>query len=269
MVISLRIQKKEPGNKVSNTQLTIHISRTSVHVAEVLRSNQEIVRSSNLELHESTPAQYRSALKDFFNTNGFDKEYDEVSAAWSTAQNALIPLRVYNDTDPKSLYKLLFGNKIDQKTIDFNRLMELSIVSVFEIPDWVKSFFVINYPHITIKHEQALVLRAVFQASTFHKSIHISLCDDYMNIFLVHHNELKFSNAFEYQTVDDILYYSMYVLEQEGWKDQSAKLHGYFVGDQKRQLLEEFEKKMKRLKSAENISIQPFTNSLTLQPLCV
>lgn len=240
-----------------------------MHVAEVLHSSQEIVRSNSLELHESTPAQYRSTLTDFFKSNRFDKEYDEVTAAWSTAHNALIPLRVYNDTDPKSLYKLLFGSEIDEKTIDFNRLMELSMVSVFEIPDWVKSFFVIKYPRITIKHEHALVLRAIFQASTFDKAIHISLCDDYMNVFLVHHNELKFSNSFEYQTVDDILYYSMYVLEQQEWKDESVKLHGYFVSDQKRQLLEEFEKKMKLLKSADRISIQPFTNSLTLQPLCV
>lgn len=269
MVTFLRIQIKEPGNNVSNTQLTIHISRTSVHVAEVLRSTRKIVRSNSLELHESTPAQYRSTLTDFFNSNGFDKEYDEVSAAWSTAHNALIPLRVYNDTDPKSLYSLLFGHEIDQKTIDFNRLMELSIVSVFEMPDWVKSFFVIKYPRITIKHEQALVLRAVFQTSTFGKAIHISLCDDYMNVFLVHYDELKFSNTFEYQTVDDMLYYSMYVLEQQEWKDESVKLYSYFVSDQKRELLDEFEKKLKLIKSAENISVQPIINSLTLQPLCV
>jgi hypothetical protein len=240
-----------------------------VHVAEVLRSNQEIVRSESLELHESTPDQYKSKLTEFFEANSFDKDYEEISAAWSTPKNALIPLRVYNDTDPKSLYKLLFGEAPDQQTVDFNRLMELSIVSVFEIPDWVKSFFVIRYPRITIKHEQALALRAIFQSSTFDRAIHISLCDDYMSIFLVYHNELAFFNSFEYQTVDDILYYSMYVLEQEGWSKEAIQLNGYFPGDEKKKVLSEFQDKLKRIKSAQSITVSPFKNSLTLQPLCV
>lgn len=254
---------------MSNTQLTIHISRTSVHVAEVLRSNQEIIRTESLDLHESTPAQYKSKLGEFFVSNNFNKDYDEVTAAWSTPHNALVPLRVYNDTDPKSLYKLLFGEELDLKTIDFNRLMELSMVSVFEIPDWVKSFFVIRYPRITIKHEHALTIRAIFQSSTFDKSIHISLCDDYMNIFLIHHNELKFSNSFEYQTADDILYYSMYVLEQQDWKDEKVKVFGHFVGEDNYKLLTDFEVKLKLVRAKDKTDLQPFSNSLKLQPLCV
>ncbi len=254
---------------MSDTQLTIHISRTSVHVAEVLRSNQEIIRTESIELHESTPDQYKSALGNFFSSNKFDKDYSEVSAAWCSSQNALVPLRVYNDTDAKSIHKLIFGDVLDHKTVDFNRLMELSMVSVFEIPDWVKSFFVIKYPRITIKHEHALTLRAIFQSSTFNSALHISLCDDYMNIFLVQHNELKFSNTFEYQTADDILYYSMYVLEQQGWKDEKIKVFGYFAGKDQMNLLAEVESKLKHVRVKDQTMVQPFINSLKLQPLCV
>jgi len=269
LVIYLLTLIKELGNKVSDTQLTIHISRTSVHVAEVLRSNQEIIRSESLELHESTPEQYKSKLGEFFTSNNFDKDYSEVSAAWSSSQNALVPLRVYNDTDSKSIHKFIFGDVLDHKTIDFNRLMELSMVSVFEIPDWVKSFFVIKYPRITIKHEHAITLRAVFQTSTFDPAIHISLSDEYMNIFLVHHNELKFSNTFEYQTADDILYYSMYVLDQQGWKDEKIKVFGYFAGESHMKILTEVEEKLKHVRLKEKTLVQPFSNSLKFQPLCV
>lgn len=254
---------------MNNTQLTIHISRTSVHVAEVLLSNQEIIRSESLALHESTPAEYKSKLGEFFAEHKFDKEYDEVSAAWSTPHNALVPLRVYNDTDPKSLYTLLFGEDLDQKTIDFNRLMELSMVAVFEIPDWVKSFFVTRYPRIAIKHEHALTIRAIFQSSAFDKGIHIVLCDEYMNIFLVQHNELKFSNSFEYQTAEDVLYYAMYVLKQQKWTDEKIKLFGYFTGEGGAKILRDFEAKLKLVRDKEKTNIQPFTNILKLQPLCV
>ncbi len=254
---------------MSGTQLTIHISRTSVHVAEVLRSSKEIIRAESTTLHESNPTAYKEKLSSFFDQQNFDKDYEEVTVAWSTNLQALIPLRVYNDSDPKAIHQLLFGNAGDDRSIDFNRLMELSMVSVFEIPDWVKSFFVIKYPRVTIKHEHAMMLRATFQSSVFDRAIHISLCDDYMNIFLVHHNELKFSNAFEYQTTDDILYHAMYVMEQEGWKDENIKLAAYYLSNDQKDVLNDFKQKLTVMKSSDQLKVEEFTNSLTIQPLCV
>lgn len=268
MEIFQQIQKKERGNKVSNTQLSIHISRTSVHLAEVLRSNQEIIRLEHTLLHESTPDRFREVIKSFIEEKGFVKDYEEVTAAWSTPKHALIPLRVYNDSDPKSLHTLLFGDAIDARTIDFNRLMELNMVNVFEIPDWVKSLLVIRYPRVTIKHEHALFLRAIFQSSTFDRAIHVSLNDDYMNLSIVHHNELIFSNSFQYQTSDDLLYYTLYVLEQRGFKEEQIKLHGYFVNEAQEKLLHALKELLSKV-SGHAIEVGSFNNILTLQTLCV
>lgn len=269
MEIFLRTQKKEPGNKVSNTQLTIHISRTSVHVAEVLRSNREIIRSEHTSLHESTPHGYKEKLQDFITKYGFDKEYEEVTAAWSSANYALIPLRVFNDSNAKSIHALLFGDKVKEQTVDFNRLMELNMVNVFEVPDWVKSFFVMRYPRITIKHEHGLFLRALFQHSTFDRALHVSLCDDYMNISIVYHNELIFSNSFHYQTADDVLYYTLFSLEQKGLQNEKVKLSGYFVNEKQAETLNRYKELLGKVASASSLEVQPFANSLTLQPLCV
>lgn len=254
---------------MSNTQLTIHISRTSVHVAEVLRSNREMIRSEYAPLHESTPQDYKEKLKAFIDQHGFDKDYEEVTAAWSSANYALIPLRVFNESNPKSIHALLFGDKVKEQTVDFNRLMELNMVNVFEIPDWVKSFFVMRYPRITIKHEHGMFLRALFQNSTFDRAIHVSLCDDYMNISIVHHNELIFSNSFHYQTADDVLYYTLFSLEQKGLQKEKVKLSGYYVCEEQAKILSEYKTLLSKVASASSIDTLPFINSLTLQPLCV
>ena len=262
-------RKKELGNKVNEIQLTIHISRTSVHVAEVLRSSQEIVRAEELLLHESNPVQYKLKLNEFFNEKGFNKDYVEVSAAWSTAQHAVIPLAVYNDSSKEALFNFLFEPNEENTKLDFNRLMELSLVSVFEIPDWVKSFLVIKFPRIILKHEHAIFLRAIFQANTFKRKVFLSLCDDYINIAIVYHNELCFSNSYEYVNADDMIYYFMYVIENQKLLDENIIVEGYYTNQKAKDLLTGFEEKLSQIRSKEKMEIHPFKNSLTLQTLCV
>jgi hypothetical protein len=268
-VIFQQTLKKELGNKVNEIQLTIHISRTSVHVAEVLRSNQEIIRAEHMLLHESNPVQYKLKLNEFFNEKGFNKDYAEVSAAWSTPQHAIIPLGVYNESSKEALFNLLFEQEEENTKLDFNRLMELSLVSIFEIPDWVKSFLVINNPRVMLKHEHAIFLRAIFQANTFKRTVFLSLCDNYLNIAIVYHNELRFSNSFEYLNLDDLIYYFLYVLENQQLIEEKVIVEGYYINQKTKTLLAEFEAQLAQIRSTEKMEIRPFKNSLTLQPLCV
>lgn len=253
---------------MSGTQLTIHISRTSVHIAEVLRSNNSLIRIAHTELHESSPDKYKSVIRDFIEKEGFDKEYEEVTAGWSAAKHALTPLRVYNESNPQAIFSLLFGESTDHRTLDFNRLMELNMVCVFEIPDWVKSLFVLKYPRISIKHEHALFLRALFQSSSFHRAMHISMNDDYFNLDIVYHNELIFANSFQYQTAEDVLYYALNTLDKQELKQQKVELHSYFLNDKQKGVIDSFYDLLGKVSGHQLISKDPI-NSLTLQPLCV
>jgi virulence-associated protein VapD len=255
---------------VSNTQLAIHISRTSVHVAEVLRSNQEIIQQHDFELLESTPDAYKDKLKSFFNSlTTLKDEYPEYTMAWSTPKQTLVPLSVYNESSSKSIFHLMFGESIDEKMIDFNRLMELSMVSVFEIPDWVKSFFIIKYPQIVFKHEHAMTLRALFQMGTFKRKITVSFNDDYVNITIIHKNELTFSNGFEYQTAEDVLYNLLFVLEQEGLTNEEGSLNFYFIDKKTENKAKQTIALIEQLKPFKSIKISTIDSILKLQTLCV
>ena len=255
---------------MSNTQLTIHISRTSVHVAEVLRSNQEIIQHHHFELLESTPDAYRSRLKEIFNSiTTLQDEYPEYTMAWSTPKHTLVPLSVFNESAAKSVFHLMFGDVIDEKMIDFNRLMELSLVNVFEIPDWVKSFFIIKYPQIVFKHEHAMTLRALFQMGTFKRKITVSVNDEYVNITIIHKSELIFSNGFEYQTAEDVLYNLLFVIEQEGLTNEEGELNFYFVDENTEDIAKKTYALVEQHKPFKSIKISTIDSILKLQTLCV
>ena len=254
---------------MSSTQLTIHISRTSVHVAEVLRSNQEIIRQDSFELLENTPEGYKKKLKEIFDNLNLRDDYGEYTMAWGTQMQTLAPLSVFNESSAKSVFHLMFGEGIDEKTIDFNRLMELSMVSVFEIPDWVKSFFIMRFPQIVFKHEHAMTLRALFQRNTFKRNIAVSFSDEYMNISVISKNELGFSNSFDFQTAEDVLYHLLFVIEQQGLTNEEADINFLYVDDKTKAKSEETQKLFEALKATKNIKVNSITSVLKLQTLCV
>lgn len=254
---------------MNSSQLTIHISRTSVHVAEVLLSSQEIIKEETFQLMESSSEGYKKALSEVFNQFTFKDSYQEYTAAWSTPKNIFVPLGVFNESSEKSIYKLMFGKDIDESTIDYNRLMELSMVSVYEIPHWVKSFLIMKYPTIAIKHEHAMVIRALFQKNTFKRKINLTFNDEYINIDIIDKNELTFSNTFEYQTVEDVVYHLLFVLRQENLMEQEGGIDLYYVGEPLKTKAEETIKILEQIKPFQRLSIGNIDSVIKLHTLCV
>ncbi|MEX1191809.1 MAG: DUF3822 family protein [Brumimicrobium sp.] len=254
---------------MANKQLTIHISRTSVHVAEVLRSSQEVVKSKSMQFEEMNALAYKAQLKRFFDEHMFDDNYEEYTLAWCTPKQALMPMLIFNDTKPADVLNLLFGDTVDTANSDFNRLAELNMVSVYEIPDWVKSFFVMKYPHIIYKHEHAMSLRALFQGATYKLKTVLTLADEYMNISIIKKNELQFSNSFEYQNAEDILYHLLFVLEQKKLKEEAGEIQFYFQNNITMEIASEVVKLLNNHALIKKHSILESDNSAKLQLLCV
>ncbi len=269
MEIFQRVRTKEHGNKVKGKQLAVYISRTSVVATEVLRSNREVLRKGHTHFHEATPGGYKAELEQFFEQLGWSDDYSEYSLAWGSPSQAVLPLSIYNDSHPKAIYQLLFGDHQDDAATDFNRLMELSLVVVYEIPDWVKSFFVKRFPHIEIKHENAFFLRGTFQGSTFSKSLHFTVHDDYFSIALIEHDELLFANTYAYQTVEDILYHLMYVLDQNNWRKASIKASSYFYTEEQRERALAVIKMIEQHQLLKQTDFDSPQEAIKLQPLCV
>lgn len=254
---------------MSNTQLTINISRTSVQVAEVLRSSQEVVSINSIRFKGSNPISYKEELKSFFDGLSLKDEYEEYTMAWCSIKYAIIPMRVFNDSTPPKIMDLLFGDSIEKENSDFNRLAELNMVNVFEIPHWVKSFFIIKFPQLIFKHEHAMTLRALFQGSTYKLKTIVSVCDDYMNISILKKNELQFSNAFEFYNAEDIVYHLMFVLEQKGLKEEKEEIQFYYQNDENKEFVNKAIELLNEAKMIKSNTILESKNSAKLQLLCV
>jgi hypothetical protein len=194
-------------------QLTFIISQTSVSFAEVSRSSEVVLRSEELLFTRFSAHEMKEQLKKWVDEHGLkSNEFDEYSLVWCSPVNTLVPMSLFDASTPENLATAVFDGGISSEELDFNRLVEHGVVNVFQMPLWVKSFFVINFPRITMQHERTVEIRAALQTNSFHPKVVISVYADYVGVCIVEQGAVRFSNCFTYATKEDVLYYVQYAL---------------------------------------------------------
>lgn len=181
-----------------------------------LLENSSICESQALFFKEKTDSAYKEQLDIFIKENKLkDIELDEITLTWFNNTATLIPNNVFSTTKPEDILKLCFHQKISNSNVDYNRIPELSIVNVFEIPLWVKSFFVIRFPRIIIQHEISFLVRNIFKGSTFNLNSYLHFNNKTAYCIVINKNEMIHLSSFEFSNVEDILYQFLFILQQK------------------------------------------------------
>ena len=162
-------------------------------------------------------ASIREELSDFLASKEQLKgtSFDEITLAWSNERSTLVPSGIFSESNPKAMFSLCFGSKQAECEVDYNRISELSAVNIYEVPLWIKSFFVIRFPRIMIQHAGSHLVRKVLDENTFKLKATIFLQQDYFLMTLVRHNNLEFYSFFDAHSAEDIVYHLMFALQQK------------------------------------------------------
>jgi hypothetical protein len=251
------------------TQLAIEISENGVNFAHI--QDGSVVSIDSFTFKDKIDYRYKEQLEQIFSEKGYkEKEYDEYSLSWYSIQSTLLPNNVFSETKPEDLFRLCYSQDIPADHIDYNRIPELSIVNVYQIPQWVKSFFIVKFPRIIIQHEGSHLLHGIFAGSTFKLSSYITLHDNSFSLIITSTNDLQFYSQFEFQSIDDVVYHFVYTMQQKNYfgKDGSVTIVNG-IGSSKEQVVE-LKEKLDQLKDLKSYKIEVNSHIiLNYQTLCV
>ena len=187
------------------SQLAIEISENAVRFARLL--DTEVQSVDVFFFKDKTDVRYKEQLDDIVKDKGYrNEEFDDYSLSWCSSFSSLLPNNVYSEVNEEDVISLAFKDKIPHDSIDHNRIPELSIVNIFSIPLWVKSFFVIRFPRIVMQHEGSHLLHGLLSAGSFNLQVAIVLHEDNFNITISNKNELLFYSYFDYQNIQLYFY---------------------------------------------------------------
>lgn len=208
---------------MSKNQLCIQISENFCSFVELKHGEIEFIE--NIRFTEKKDFQYKERLKEIFlKSDKLKEEFEEISLTWVSKTAVIIPSSIFLPTEIESLFLSCFQDKNHGFDLDYNRLMENSLVCVYEIPLWVKSFFIIKFPRIVIQHECTNTARGILkQAFSLH--IQVSIFPDLMLLSIVDKNELKFYNTYDIAHSNDIIYYLSFVMQQEDLINKTCKIN--------------------------------------------
>lgn len=212
-----------------------------------------------------TDVESKSKLKSFFDDQAiFKSDYDEYSLSLENELQTLVPNELFNNSTAKDLFKFNFGGQ--GSDIDFNRIPELGMVSIFDFPLWIKSLFVINFPHVSLFHKSVVDLKGIFNLPTFNERTYLMREHDALTIYRVQEGKLQFFNRFKCLNWEDLTYFTLLVLNNEKASPKNEIILCDFEDQIEVDKLSEFvNKNLGEIKEASRID----SFSLINQRLCV
>lgn len=237
------------------TQLAIELSENAVQFTSL--QDGIAVQVDFFSFKDRLDYRFKEQLEQIFQEKKYKEiPFDEYTVSWYTPNSTLLPNNVFTETKPEDSFRLCFNKDVPNSHIDYNRISELSIVNVFDIPLWVKSFFVIKFPRIVIQNEGSLLLRYLFSSSTLAFQSVITIHQDSVCILIVKENSLQFYSHFNYINSDDIVYHLMFILQQlkaVGEKGVINLVKGVGSLDE---IVEEVKVKLLKLKDLDTLEIK-------------
>ena len=189
-------------------------------------SNGEVLNTISGDINGRTDLERKESLNELYKSIPESYLTDvELTLAWVDRNSTLVPNFVLNDSDSKAVYKLCFGETNTDFDVDYNRISELSVVNIYQIPSWIKSFFVIKFPRVIIQHAGTHIVRQSIDKDAFYLKINIVGFNDFFQMAIVKHNQLLFYSQFDYKTSEDVIYHLSFVLQQKELLNEKGSLH--------------------------------------------
>lgn len=207
-------------------QLSIELSDSKIRFA--ILKDKTILKDFSQDLTDKS----KSVITDLIhNMDDLKFDYGDVTLSYSEQKSTLVPVQLISESKPEKLFKFCYGDI--NENIDYNRIPELGIANIFQIPLWVKSAFVINFPVINIYHTNTIFLKGIFNETVFKPKAHILLYEEYFTLVFVHKTQLLMSNSFKYKSTEDVIYHLLFALDQKelSRKDIEVNLYGSYVSD--------------------------------------
>ncbi|HIP36554.1 MAG TPA: DUF3822 family protein [Crocinitomix sp.] len=156
----------------------------------------------------------------------FKNDYKTISLTVSSNRQTLIPISIFNASKPTDIFALNHQAPFDD--IDYNRIPELDIVTIYEIPLWIKQLFVVKIPRIKIIHTSTALLKGIFNVPQFSSRIHIFWQNNGFYLVLTSKNKINYFNLFQSNHISDLVYHLLFILEQKelNLKDFEIKMYG-------------------------------------------
>ncbi len=149
------------------------------------------------------------------NNNYFKQKYSNIKIIVESAKSTLLPEGLFSDSNVKKIYNFNFDD-INNKTVFYNKLKAAQAYNIFTI-DNVLLEKINNIYKYNIYNQLSPYIESNLN---FYKNklqqpiVFINSSYDFFDILVIQNNKLILSNSYKYKTIEDFVFYVMYIYDQ-------------------------------------------------------
>lgn len=147
--------------------------------------------------------------------NLLDNRYDNVSLSFCGYKNTLLP-DVFFDSDQMELLFKVNHLLADDEKVLYDNLRRISAKNLYAVPKEIYNFFTSYYSDLSVFHGATPLIEGLLtqHKNTTGRVVTVNVQGRYFEMVVNRGGDLEYYNRFPYQTVEDFMYYIVFVFEQ-------------------------------------------------------
>jgi hypothetical protein len=144
-------------------------------------------------------------------------------------QSSLIPEMLFNAASKNKYFELVY-TKAEDYEVEFDKVHSLDSFNIYAIPIEILKALKEKYPKFYLFHHKSVLLENLSIENKFSEknNAYVHIHANFFDLAIFSKSKLIFSNTFTFDTKEDIMYYSLFAMEQIGLKPIDSFL--YFSG---------------------------------------
>jgi len=149
-------------------------------------------------------------------------DYNKITLLYSNTKSTLVPAPLYDDA--KNDEYLQLTNDLNDNHIILKDYLKLSgSYNVYSFPVQLFEYMQVTFPELQIIHFKSPLIECFlsrFKNTYSDEVMLLQIHRQFIDLVVMKNDKLMFSNSFEYQTPEDLVYYTLFALEQLGLNPQ-------------------------------------------------
>jgi len=159
---------------------------------------------------------FRNHLADVVNSlSWLGGQFHAVKGIIGNSRFTLIPEALFLENEKESYFNFLHEREAGEAVFS-DRLRHLEIYTVYSIPGHCSKEIDKVFPKVTLCHISSVLISNIWMnvKNMTGRKVFLNLREGQFDLLVFEGNQLKYCNAFHFQTPEDIAYYVIFVFEQ-------------------------------------------------------
>lgn len=213
--LELRFFDQSYQEKVGDLELFIQASAGQISFAYFDPYQKQFVGLED-KLFDSTKNwhQLSEELLKIFEQSDHRSDFKAVSFALVDKNYTLVPSSLFDESKVNSYLNLNFTSESENSLLRSYSVNSLGIQLVYALPEILKKSLEKRFKRIDFLPYTAPLLESFSLSKSIQQEVQLNIRRDTFDILVSSEGKLQFLNSFAYNTVEDFIYYLLYVFEQ-------------------------------------------------------